>query len=115
MDIWLQVANWVVTHIPIFGPAIFASGILTFLLPPLIAQTPHAKAQMPRVPSIPTWPGAHFRLWGYAFGREAYVSGGLYARLLLWLFRAAMITSLVGVTTLFVAFVSLELAEPPGP
>jgi hypothetical protein len=108
MDIWLLVATWVVAHLHLFGPVIFVSAWLSILLPLLIAQTPHAKAQVPAVPGFPMWPGAHFRLLGCAFGRDAYLAGGPYARTLLWLYRVATIMGGVGVTLLFAAFVSLD-------
>lgn len=108
MEIWIPIATWIVAHIQYFGLPVFVAGWLTILLPLLIAQTPHARAQTPPVPRFPTWPSAHIRLWGYAFSRAAFDAGNGYSRTLLWLFRAAWLVGGAGVILLFAAFVSLD-------
>lgn len=108
MEIWIPIATWIVAHIQYFGPPVFVSAWLTIILPLLIAQTPHARAQTPTVPGFPVWPGAHIRLIGYAFSQAAFDAGNWYSRTLLRLFRAAWLVGGVGVILLFAAFVSMD-------
>jgi hypothetical protein len=112
MDFWLSFPRFVQSNLDLFGWPVFVSAWLVILLPSLIARTKHARSQDPPVPSFPFTPPAHFRLWGYAFSRDAWLSQGLYGRTLLFAFRISFLIGLLGVTTLFLTSLSAEATAP---
>lgn len=109
MDAW----NWLVEHsdlvLRIAGPVVSLSAILFFLLPILIASTPHAKAQATQVPAIQILPGQHYRFVGYAFSGDAWRSGGFYQRSILLFYRTTYILGGAVLALLFAVMVTAQI------
>lgn len=108
MDIW----HWLITHEDrvweVLGPVVFPAALLIIFLPALIARTPHARSQTKPVPAFPMTPGQHFRFWGYAFSDAAWRSGGAYQRVLLLLFRIALLVGNFSVILIFAVSVAAQ-------
>lgn len=109
MDVW----NWLVEHEDyvwtVAGPVVFPAAMLFIFLPLLIAQTPHARLQATPVPAFPLTPGQHFRFMGYAFSKDAWLSGGFYQRTLLLLFRTAFLLGGFAVILMFAVSVTAQM------
>ncbi|MDP1735965.1 MAG: hypothetical protein Q8L23_00840 [Caulobacter sp.] len=109
MDAW----NWLVEHpnfvMMVAGPVVSLTAILFIFLPVLIASTPHARSQTPPVSAIPIMPGQHFRFVGYAFSGDAWRSGGIYQRTILFLFRTAFLLGGAVLMLLFAVMVTAQI------
>ncbi|MFZ4605763.1 MAG: hypothetical protein ACOYM5_05855 [Caulobacter sp.] len=109
MNIW----DWLVEHpdlvLRVAGPVASLSAILFFLLPVLIASTPHARSQTTQVPAIQITPGQHFRFVGYAFGSDAWRSGGFYQRSILLLYRTTYVLGGAVLMLLFAVMVTAQI------
>jgi len=107
MDPWLKFCHLVVDHEDALGVPLLVAVIFTLILPALIAETKHARAQPEKVPAFPWNPGQHLRLYAYIFDGDAWRAGGLYERSLILLLRTALMVAYLGCGLLFIANVSL--------